>query len=124
MQDAKREIRSLLLEELEEELKALGAPGYRVGQVFSWLGKGAASFEEMTDISKGLREKLAGEYTAGSIHIENMQQSALDGTRKYLFSLDGGGLIEGVFMEYRTGIRPVSHHRWDVPWAAVSALLR
>ena len=88
--------------ELADMLAMKGEKTYRAKQIFSWLhARGARSFEEMTDISKGLREKLAGEYTAGSIRIENKQQSALDGTRKYLFSLDGGGLIEGVFMEYR-----------------------
>ncbi|MBO5551519.1 MAG: 23S rRNA (adenine(2503)-C(2))-methyltransferase RlmN, partial [Lachnospiraceae bacterium] len=88
--------------ELEDILVRRGEKAYRAKQVFSWLhAKGAASFEDMTDLSKGLRKSLSGEYTAGSVRIEGRQSSVLDGTKKYLFRLGDGGLIEGVFMEYR-----------------------
>ena len=59
MQDGKIDIKSLLPEELAAELKGLGEPQYRAKQVFSWLSRGAESFDEMTNLSKQLRQKLA-----------------------------------------------------------------
>lgn len=103
MQDAKREIRSLLPEELEEELKALGAPGYRAGQVFSWLGKGAASFEEMSDLPASLREKLGEAFLLSAPELLRKQVSARDGTVKYLWKLRDGNAVECVVMRYSYG---------------------
>ena len=56
------DIRSMTLEELTAALKELGEPAFRGKQVFTWLHRGVRSFEEMSDISKSLREKLAGVY--------------------------------------------------------------
>ena len=58
MQDDQREIRSLLREELEEELRSMGLPAYRAEQIFRWLHRGAGSFAEMSDLPKALREAL------------------------------------------------------------------
>ena len=55
MQDGKIDIKSLLPEELSAELAAMGEPGYRAKQIFTWLGRGAESFDEMTNLSKPLR---------------------------------------------------------------------
>ena len=57
----------MTLEELTEALKALGEPAFRGKQVFTWLHRGVRSFDEMSDISKSLREKLAGTYRVGEI---------------------------------------------------------
>ena len=97
-----KDIINLTKDELKMELEALGEKPYRAKQVFSWLhARGAADFDDMTDISKSLRALLKKGYTTKSIGIDTVQISRSDGTRKYLFSLADGGLIEGVFMEYR-----------------------
>lgn len=89
-------------EELKEELEGMGEKPYRAKQVFSWLhAKGVTSFDDMTDLSKELRAKLKETYQIGGLSIQDMQKSRSDGTRKYLFRLCDGELIEGVFMEYR-----------------------
>ena len=59
----KKDIVSLLPEELEDELRQLGEPAYRAGQVFRWLGRGVRDFDAMSDLSKSLREKLKGNYS-------------------------------------------------------------
>ena len=60
--EQKRCISSLTLAELSAELKALGQPGFRAKQVFTWLHRGVRSFDEMTDLPKALRAQLAGQY--------------------------------------------------------------
>lgn len=97
------DIRSLLPEELEEGLAALGQPKFRAKQVFRWLNRGARSFEDMTDLPKALREKLAGTYFLNQPEIQRKQVSALDGTVKYLWRLGDGNLVESVVMRYRHG---------------------
>ncbi|MBQ9359697.1 MAG: 23S rRNA (adenine(2503)-C(2))-methyltransferase RlmN [Lachnospiraceae bacterium] len=88
--------------ELKAELESLGEKPYRAKQIFSWLhARSAVSFDEMTDLSKDLRARLKEKYSIGGLSVPDMQKSKLDGTRKYLFRLYDGELIEGVFMEYR-----------------------
>ena len=58
-----KNIKSMLPEEIEADFLEMGEPKYRAKQVFKWLGRGVGSFEEMSDIPKGLREKLQKEYT-------------------------------------------------------------
>ncbi|MBQ8955496.1 MAG: 23S rRNA (adenine(2503)-C(2))-methyltransferase RlmN [Lachnospiraceae bacterium] len=97
-----KEIFDYTKDELGEMLAAKGVKPYRTKQIFSWLhAKGARSFDDMTDIPKDLRVSLAADHSIGALSIETVQKSKLDGTRKYLFRLYDGGLIEGVFMEYR-----------------------
>ena len=57
-----KDIKSMTLRELTQELKNLGEPAFRAGQVFSWLHRGARSFDEMTNLSRNLRGRLAEEY--------------------------------------------------------------
>lgn len=100
----KKDIKSMTMEELEEEVKALGQPSFRTGQIFSWLHeKKAADFSEMSNLSKALREQLEKEYLLTRLEIVDVQISQLDGTRKYLFSLADGNVIESVFMRYSHG---------------------
>lgn len=97
-----KDIFDLTKDELKNEMESLGEKSFRAGQVFSWLhAKGASGFDEMTDLSKGLRDLLKENYSYGSLNVDTVRHSKLDGTRKYLFGLDNGGYIEGVFMEYR-----------------------
>ena len=58
----KQDIKSLTLPELKDAFRALGEPAFRAGQVFSWLWRGAERFEEMTNLSKSLRDRLDGLY--------------------------------------------------------------
>ncbi len=89
--------------ELKEEMETLGEKPYRAVQLFSWLHKkGISSFDDMTDISKKLRSALKECFLPGSLSVDTVQRSKLDGTRKFLFALSDGKYIEGVFMEYRS----------------------
>ncbi len=100
----KRDIKSLTLEELKEELEALGEKPFRAGQIYDWMHrKMAAGFGEMTNLSLSLRQKLEETYEYTSLRKVRMQESALDGTRKYLFELSDGNLVESVWMKYHHG---------------------
>ncbi len=98
------DIKSLSLEELKEELKAQGLQAFRAGQIYQWMHqKLASSFEEMTNLSKDLRRELSEKYAYTCLEEVRMQESKLDGTRKYLFKLSDGNLVESVFMRYQHG---------------------
>lgn len=103
MPNDKRDIKALLPEELAAEFKELGLPGYRAGQVFQWLGRGASSFGEMTDLSKELRAKLDEIYEIPVLTVLKKQVSAQDGTMKFLWRLPDGESVETVLMRYRHG---------------------
>lgn len=89
--------------EMGELMKQLGEPAFRAGQVFSWLHRGAASFEEMTNLPKSLREKLAGACAFTIPTVERKQVSQIDGTIKYLWRLSDGNCVETVLMRYHHG---------------------
>lgn len=92
------------LEELKSELCALGEKPYTASQIFSWLHKHlASSFDDMTNISKALREKLKKNYYISDCTIEKKLVSVYDDTVKYLFKLSDGELIESVVMKYKYG---------------------
>ena len=103
-QKEKTDIRSLNLKELTVFMEQLGEKAFRAKQIYQWLhGKQAASFEEMTNIPKALIEKLKENSYLVSIKQEAVQISKIDGTRKYLFLLADGNVIESVFMRYKHG---------------------
>ena len=85
-----------------ETLSALGEPGFRSEQVFSWLHKGA-DFSGMGNLPAALREKLSQSYNAHGVVIREKLVSRIDGTVKYLFALHDGHVIEGVRMRYHHG---------------------
>jgi len=97
------DIKSMTYEELEKALRELGEPAFRSRQIFSWLHRGVRSFDEMTDISKTLREQLAGRYNIDTLQAIQKQVSQIDGTVKYLWRLGDGNCIETVLMQYRHG---------------------
>ncbi len=103
MQDGKINLRSLLPEELAAVLKDMGQPAFRAKQLFSWLSRGAAGFEEMTNLPKALREALAENYYLGAPKVLRKQVSAEDGTVKYLWGLRDGNAVETVVMRYHYG---------------------
>lgn len=98
-----KEIKSLTLEELKDALASLGEKPFRAEQIFRWLHQGVASYDEMTNISKPLREKLAENFALTVPHIAQKQVSQVDGTIKYLFEVEQGDLVEAVLMRYQHG---------------------
>lgn len=99
----KRDIRSMTPDELTASLRELGEPAFRGKQIFAWLHRGVRSFDEMSDIAKPLREKLAGIYRIGGLCAARKQCSRTDGTVKYLWELHDGNCIETVLMRYHHG---------------------
>ena len=98
------DIKSMNIKELEDLLKELGEPKFRAKQIFDWLhAKQVDSFEEMTNLSKGLREKLAETASINGVEMVRKVVSQIDGTRKYLFALSDGAIIESVLMKYEHG---------------------
>lgn len=98
-----KNIKDYNLDELKEEFINLGEKSYRAEQVFKWLYVDeVSSFEDMTNISKDLREKLIKEYSISNFKILKKLESA-DGTKKYLFDILDGNAIETVLMEYHHG---------------------
>lgn len=99
-----KDIKSLTLEEVENLMLGLGEKKFRAGQLYSWMHqKLAENYDEMTNISKSLKEKLEKEYKYTSIKKVDMQESKEDGTRKYLFELADHNTVETVWMKYKHG---------------------
>ncbi len=100
----KKDIRSFTYDELENEIKTLGLPRFRAGQIYRWLHVALVdSFEEMTDLPKSLRESLNDNFVIFGCAIEMKLVSEYDGTIKYLFALNDGEVIESVLMKYKYG---------------------
>ena len=98
------DLKSLSYEELQNELKRLGESNFRAGQIYDWMHKkGVESIDEMSNLSKDLRERLKAEYEYTCLQTVQVQESAIDGTRKYLFALADGNLVESVWMRYHHG---------------------
>ena len=98
-----KNIKEYNLEDLKEELISLGEKKYRAEQIFKWLYVDKVKeFDEMTNLSLELREKLKKEYTMCNFKILKKQESA-DGTKKYLFDVLDGNAIETVLMQYHHG---------------------
>ncbi len=102
MENTKKELLSLTKEELEELLLSIGEPRYRAGQIFQGLHKGLSP-EEMTNIGKVTRAKLAEVATYYLPKVKRKLVSAIDGTVKYLFELSDGHAVESVVMHYDHG---------------------
>ncbi|MCD8074098.1 MAG: 23S rRNA (adenine(2503)-C(2))-methyltransferase RlmN [Lachnospiraceae bacterium] len=103
-QETKTDIKSLTLEELTAEVIASGEKPFRAKQLYQWMHqKLARNYDEMTNLPKTFREKLAREYTYTSHTLVERRVSAVDGTEKYLFGLSDGNVIESVLMRYHFG---------------------
>ena len=100
----KKDIKSLYLPELEQELKEMGDKPFRAKQIYQWLHeKLVTDFEDMSNLSKKLREQLAERFFLTVLSPVDVQISKLDGTRKYLFRLEDNNVIESVWMQYHHG---------------------
>ena len=96
-------IRSMTQEELAVLLKSYGQPSFRAKQVYTWLHKGVRSYEEMTNLPKNLRELLMEKHPFFTPKVIRKQESAKDGTIKYLWELSDGNCVETVLMRYHYG---------------------
>ncbi len=100
----KIDIKSLSLEELKIEMEGMGEKGFRAGQIYEWMHKKLVrGFEEMTNVSKGLREKCEEKYAFTALRAVRVQESKIDGTKKFLFELADGNVVESVWMKYKHG---------------------
>lgn len=100
----KKDIKSLSLLQLQQEFAALSEEPYRAKQVYDWLHrKLAASFDEMTNLSKKFIEKLKENYSIVNLKPVKVLTSGIDGTKKYLFELWDSHVIESVLMKYSHG---------------------
>ena len=98
-----KNIKNYEFEELKQELKNIGERPFRAEQIYKWLyEEKVKSFDEMTNLSKELREKLNCEYSICNFNILRKQESK-DGTIKYLFDVLDGNAIETVLMKYHHG---------------------
>ncbi|MFJ7950477.1 23S rRNA (adenine(2503)-C(2))-methyltransferase RlmN [Lysinibacillus sp. NPDC096418] len=101
--DLKESIYSLQLGQLEEWLKENGEKSFRASQIFEWLyNKRVKTIEEMSNLSKGLREKLEKNFALTTLSTI-IQQESKDGTIKFLFQLQDGYSIETVLMRHEYG---------------------
>ena len=95
---AKQDIRTLTSSELKEAVVGLGEKAFRAKQIEEWLWtKGAASFAEMSNLSKGLRERLDAAFELNRIEVADQQFSS-DGTIKCAFDVRAGQVVEGVLI--------------------------
>ena len=86
-------------------MEAVSEKSFRAKQIYEWLHvHHARSFDEMTSLSKALREKLDQRFTIPSLRTLEVLRSQIDGTEKYLFALEDGNVIESVLMRYSYGI--------------------
>lgn len=98
------DIKSYNLEELKEQLKAMGEKSFRAGQIYRWLHvEKVTDFEQMTNISKDLRKKLEDNYKIKAVTPIKILVSEIDKTRKYISGIEGGSVIESVLMKYHHG---------------------
>lgn len=98
------DIKSQDLSELKKTVESLSEKPFRAKQIYEWLHKKQAdSFQEMTNLSVSLREKLERNCQIVSLKVLEVQTSKLDGTQKYLFALPDGNVVESVLMKYHHG---------------------
>ena len=96
-------LKNLTQQEIAGILKELGQPAFRAKQVYTWLHKGVRSYDEMTNLPKGLRDVLSEKYPIHPPKVVRKQESARDGTIKYLWQLQDGNCVETVLMRYHYG---------------------
>ena len=99
----KEDLKSMTLAEMEAAFAVLGEPKFRAKQVFVWLHKGARSFDEMTNLSAKFREQCKEKYEYTCVKPVRIQESKIDGTKKFLFELSDGNVVESVWMQYKHG---------------------
>ncbi len=100
----KQDIKSLTLEELTQVIRQMGDKPFRAKQIYQWFHqKLVTDFDAMGNIPKTLRDQLKEQFTLTALHPVDVKISQIDGTRKYLFRLADGNVIESVWMQYHHG---------------------
>lgn len=103
-QEVKKDIRSMTLPELTKDMAQMGEKAFRAKQIYQWLHeKLVDQFDDMTNLSKPLREKLLDAYCIPQMKIVSVLTSEDKDTKKYLFRLEDGNVIESVWMRYHHG---------------------
>lgn len=103
-QEGKLDIKSLALPQLQEELAALNEKPFRAKQLYQWMHqKLARDYDSMTNLPAQLRRRLAEQYACTCLRQVQVQESRIDGTRKFLFALEDGHVVESVWMRYKHG---------------------
>lgn len=98
------DLKSMSMEELKDVMTSQGHKAFHAKQLYSWMhGHLAASYDEMTNLSKNLRESLKEQFPLTVLKTVEVQTSRIDGTQKYLFQLHDGHVIESVLMKYQHG---------------------
>ncbi len=94
----------MTLEELKEAMTALGEKPFRAKQIYEWLHvRLVDDFDEMTNLSRALLEKLRENYALWPLQALRVQTSKIDGTKKFLFALSDRQVVESVWMQYHHG---------------------
>ena len=102
--NGKKDIKSMTLEEVTAQMAALGEKSFRAKQLYDWMHvKLAEGFDDMSSLSIPLRQKLKENYSLTCLKMVDERVSQVDGTRKYLFGLEDGHVIESVWMQYHHG---------------------
>ena len=99
----RKDLQGLTIEELKHFAVQLEEAPFRGKQLFRWINKGVRDFDLMTDFSQSLRVKLNEAAYIGGVSVEKIQHDKKDGTHKFLYGLEDGQSVEGVFMEYSYG---------------------
>lgn len=103
-QQGKTDIKSLTFTQLQRELADIGEPSFRARQIYQWMHrKLVRDYEDMTNLPRRLREELRERYGYTSLRLVKVQESRIDGTKKFLFGLEDGNVVESVWMRYRHG---------------------
>ena len=98
------DIKSMTLEELKTEMERIGEKPFRAKQLYQWMHqKLARGFDEMTNLPAAMRDRCAALYEYTVVKQVRIQESAIDGTKKFLFELRDGSLVESVWMKYKHG---------------------
>lgn len=104
MDGTKKDLRSIKYEDMVSLITSLNEKKFRADQIYDWLHtKCVDSYDEMKNVPSSLKNKLAREYEIYTVKVVEVLKSKFDGTRKYLFSLSDGNIIESVFMKYEHG---------------------
>lgn len=100
----KTDIKSLPLPQLQQEMEKIGEKKFRAAQLYEWMHrKLAEDFSKMTNLSVSLREKCAEAFELTVLRPVQVQESKQDGTKKFLFELPDGNMVESVLMKYHHG---------------------
>lgn len=120
-----RDLKSLPLDLLKEKMTELSEKPFRAKQLYDWMHvKLAGDYDEMTNLSAAFRNRLKEEYPLTTLRVVREQTSAIDGTKKFLFALPDGNLVESVWMRISMAIQFVFPLRLAAGWAAAFARLR